>query len=501
MGARNEYILEFRNICKYFPGVKALDNVSFGIKRGTVHVVMGENGAGKSTLMKIISGAHQATSGEMLLDGEVVNFATPNQACEKGVAMIYQELQYVPMFTVEEFMMMGHEPQAKIRGCVDWKEMRRKTVEILEKEQLHYSPTDVIRYLSVSDIQMLEAARAISQKAKIIIMDEPTSSLTQSETDHLFKNIDRLRNNGVTILYISHKMDEIFRVADVITVMRDGKHISTQPASELNPDILVKMMVGREISNAYPYADHPIGETILEVENFSTKYTGVKEASFYARRGEILGLAGLVGAGRTELLTALVGLDDVECGTIRMNGKEIQIRSIGDSMRYRIFLATEDRRRQGLIGCRSVRENISLPNLKKLSKFGVMKKKVEVLTAQNIWEQLQIKLANLDVQAQTLSGGNQQKVVLAKWMVAEPQILILDDPTRGIDVGAKYEIYTLMMELVKKGTTIIMTSSEMPEILGMCDRIYTMYNRRISGEFQREEFSQSLIMKYITGGN
>lgn len=499
--AENDYVLEFRDITKKFTGVTALENVSFGIRRGTVHVIVGENGAGKSTLMKIISGAHQATSGSMILDGVPVSFATPNQAREAGVTMIYQELQYVPMFTVEQFMMMGREPRSRIKGCVDWKEVRRRTVDILEKEGLKYAPDTVIRTLSVSDIQMLETARAVSANSKIIIMDEPTSALTQGETERLFANIDRLRDNGVTILYISHKMDEVFRVADDITILRDGHHISTQPASTLDVNSIIHMMVGREVNNIYPYEERPLGDEILRIENFSTKWTGVRDISFYARKGEILGIAGLVGAGRTELLSALVGLDDAESGTVTIDGKKAVIRTLADSIKCGMFLATEDRRRQGFVGCRSVKENIALPNLKKFSRFGVLNDKKEEKAVVQMRERLKIKISSLEMLTEKLSGGNQQKVVLAKWILAEPKILILDDPTRGIDVGAKYEIYKLMNEMAQEGITIIMTSSETPEILGMCDRIYTMYNRRITGEIQRGDFSQELVMKYITGGN
>lgn len=492
-------ILEFRDILKVFPGVVALKDVSFRIRRGCVHVIMGENGAGKSTLMKIISGTHEPDGGEMFLNGKSVRFKTPEEAKQNHIAMIYQELQYVPMFSVQEFLMMGREPE-KMKGFIDWKELRRKAKEILDSENLHYDPDEKLSNLSVSDIQLLEITRAISFDAQIIIMDEPTSALTQSEVERLFENIRKLKERGITILYISHKMDEIFRIGDYITVMRDGTHIDTRRTEDYTMDSLIRQMVGREITDIYPKEDVEIGKTVFAVKDYSTYYTGVHDVSFHVREREILGIAGLMGAGRTELVSALFGLDRGE-GKVLLDGKEICVRHVNDALKHGVMMATEDRRRTGIVGCRSILENISLPNLKAVSKGGFLDKKKEREAVREMYEKLKIKAPGLEVPVSSLSGGNQQKVVLSKWLLSNPRILILDDPTRGIDVSAKYEIYRLMVEMVKSGISIIMISSELPELIGMCDRVYTMYEGTFTGEIERKDFTQERIMEYMTGGN
>ncbi len=494
------YKLEFRNIKKSFPGVMALKGVSFGIKQGCVHAIMGENGAGKSTLMKIINGDYGITEGEMLLDNEPVVFKSPDEAKAHNIAMIYQELQYVPMFTVEQYLMMGHEPECKLRGFVNWKELKKQAKEILDKAGLSYDPTEELKNLSVSDVQLLEITRAISFKADVIIMDEPTSALTQSETDRLFRNIRDLKERGLTILYISHKMDEIFRVSDYITVMRDGEHISTRPASEFTEETLVREMVGRNLTNVYPKETIRLGETVFQVKNLCTRQTGLRDISFYVKRGEILGFAGLMGAGRTELACALFGLDKSMSGEVFVDDKQVKIQCVEDALKAGIMMVSEDRRRYGIVGIRSVLENASLPNISQYSKMGFINLKEERRLVSKYCEMLTVKAPNFDVSIQNLSGGNQQKVILAKWLLSHPKILILDDPTRGIDVGAKYEIYKLMEDMVRDGISIIMTSSELQELTGMCDRIYTMYNRRITGELTKAEFSQELIMMHISGG-
>ena len=495
----NNY-LEFKGITKVFPGVVALDDVSFSIKKGTVHVIIGENGAGKSTLMKIISGTHPQTSGDILLDGERLELSSPEDAKKHGIAMIYQELQYVPNFRVDEFLMMGREPE-KIKGLIDWKSLRKQAQAILDAENLNYDISTLMRQLSVSDIQLLEITRAISQDSKIIIMDEPTSALSNAEVDRLFENIERLKQRGITILYISHKMEEVFRIGDMITVMRDGKHIETRPVSEYTPESVVKAMVGREISTIYPKEEVPIGETILEVKNLNCEIDGIVDVSFHLRRGEILGLAGLMGAGRTEIVSAISGLTKYDSGEILLEGKPLHITSVKQAVENGIMIATEDRRRQGIIGKRSIRENISVGNLKTFTdRFGVLNKGKETRSIQEIFDKLRIKANNMEVLASTLSGGNQQKVVLAKWLLSKPRVLILDEPTRGIDVGAKREIYKLMTEMVKSGISIIMISSELPEFIGMCDRAYIVYEGRITGELDRAQFSQDAIMNLATGG-
>lgn len=495
----SDTILEFKEISKLFPGVVALDKVSFAVKRGTAHVMMGENGAGKSTLMKIVSGEHEASSGEVLLDGKRVEFKNPQMASEAGIAMIYQELQYVPEFTVEEFLMMGREPAWKLKGFISWKKLRQEAKKILDEAGLHYNLKTKIKDLSVSDIQLLEITRAISTQARIVIMDEPTSALSNAEVDRLFENIHKMKERGITILYISHKMDEIFRIGDYMTIMRDGKHIETNSIQSFDYDKVVRMMVGREITNIYPKEAVEIGNVVLEVRNLTSKHMRIEDASINVRRGEILGIAGLMGAGRTELVSMISGLEKYDSGEILINGKVVQIRNVSGAIRRGIMIATEDRRRQGIIGCRSIRENISLPNLKKLSNFLFVNPTKENQAVDTIWKRLRIKAPSKQTLVAKLSGGNQQKVVLAKWLLSNPEILILDEPTRGIDVGAKSEIYKLMNEMVKDGISIIMISSELPEFIGMCDRAYTMFEGKITGELQREELTQERIMKLVTG--
>lgn len=492
-----EYKLEFKDISKAFPGVLALDKVSFGIYPGCVHVIMGENGAGKSTLMKIINGVHEKTDGEMLLDGKSVNFKNPGEAEKHGIGMIYQELKYLPDFTVERYLMLGREP-GKF-GCINWKQVSIEAQKILEGAELKYDLKTTLRTLSVSDIQLLEIAKTIStERCSVIIMDEPTSALSNSEVERLFLNIERLKKSGITVIYISHKMDEIFRIADYITVMRDGQHIHTAPASEFTKDSLVTMMVGRSISDVYPKEIFPLGEKVLEVKKLCSDFTGLRDINFYARKGEILGLAGLMGAGRTETVRAIFGLDPITSGEIYVEGRRVAIHRVADATANGIAMATEDRRRYGLVMCRNIRENISLANLKAFSKWGIMRLKKEKKATDTIAKKLRVKAASTNVRADTLSGGNQQKVVLCKCLLANPKIMILDEPTRGIDIGAKYEIYRLMTEMAQKGMCIIMISSELPEFIGMCDRCYTMYNGHITGELQREEMTQERVMQLIT---
>ncbi len=495
-----EYVLEFRHVTKVFPGVVALKDVTFGIRPGTVHVIMGENGAGKSTLMKIISGDHEMSGGQMLLNGEPVAFKCPDDAKKHNIVMIYQELQYVPMFTVEQFLMMGREPEGRIRGFLDWKKLKETARTILEDEGLSYDPVTKLSDLSVSDIQLLEITRAISSEARIIIMDEPTSALTQAETDRLFENIRKLKSRGITIIYISHKMDEIFRIGDYISVLRDGTHIETRAAGEYTIASLIRQMVGREVSDIYPKEEFPLGEKIFEVKNICTRYTAVKDVSFYVKQREIVGIAGLMGAGRTELVSALFGLDAIDSGEIWIDGRKVKIRTVADALRYGLMMVSEDRRKLGIVGKRSVRENMALANLNAYTRLGMLNQKKEQEDVAGMVKKLNVKTPDLTMAVGNLSGGNQQKVVLGKWLLSKPKILILDDPTRGIDVGSKHEIYKLMVEMARSGISIIMTSSELPELMGMCDRIYTMYGGHFNGELMRKEFSQEHIMTFISGG-
>lgn len=489
--------LQVKNINKSFPGVKALDNISFGVKKGTVHVICGENGAGKSTLMKIINGIYEEDSGDILIDGKKVRVKNPIEARALGISMIFQELNYMPEMTIEESLVVGNWPKDKFNK-VDWKEIRKRTLELLENEDLDYSPTTKLKELTVSDIQMLEILKAISYNAEIIIMDEPTSAITQKEVAVLFKKINELRERGTAIIYISHKMDEIFEIADEITVFRDGTVVDSRPIDEYDMDTVIAQMVGRKLAGHYPKEDLEIGEEILSVKNLSGE--GFKDVSFNLREGEIIGFAGLMGAGRTEVMRALFGLDSHEGGEILIHGEKSQIKSPKDSIEKKMVMLSEDRRRFGIIPIRSVKENVSLSNLKRFIYGGRLRSKEEIETVEEYCQKMNVKTPSIDTNIQNLSGGNQQKVILAKWMVTEPEILILDEPTRGIDVGAKFEIYKLMVELAKEKKGLIMISSELPELIGMCDRIYVMAKGSIIGELVKEEFSQEKIMYYATSG-
>lgn len=491
-----EIKLRVSNIEKSFPGVKALDKIDFAVRKGTVHALCGENGAGKSTLMKIINGIYKPDAGQIFIDEKPVKIQNPIQAANYGIAMIAQELNYVPEMSVEENLFLGRLPLNKF-GKVDWKKLRRDTIKFLKDEDLPYEPDQKLKTLTVSDIQMLEIIKAISNNASIIVMDEPTSAITQREVEKLFEKIEMLKKKGVSIIYISHKLDEVFQIADDITVFRDGTVVASHPAKDLTMDDVIALMVGRKLTNVYPKEECPIGENILEVENLYSK--GVfKDINFHVKKGEIIGFAGLVGAGRTELMRSLFGLDPITSGTIKIHGKEVKITSVHDSIANKMVMLSEDRRRYGIIPVRSVMENASVSSLKKFFYGGYWHAKQEKEMVSHYFKKMSVKTPTLETTIQSLSGGNQQKVLLAKWMLLEPDILILDEPTRGIDVGAKFEIYKLMNEMAKQGKSVIMVSSELPELIGMCDRIYVMNKGRITGELQRDEFSQEKIMKFAT---
>ena len=481
-------------INKSFPGVKALDNVNFAVRKGTVHALCGENGAGKSTLMKIINGIYKADSGQIFLDEKPVTIKDPIQARDYGIAMIAQELNYVPEMSIEENLFLGRLPVTKF-GNVDWKRVRRETIEFLRQENLPYKPDQKLKTLTVSDIQMLEIIKAISNNAQIVIMDEPTSAITNREVEVLFGKIAELKKKGVSIIYISHKMEEVFRIADDITVLRDGKTVETHPASEIDLDKVIALMVGRKMDNVYPKEEVEIGEPILEIEGLGSK--GVfKDINFKANKGEIVGFAGLMGAGRTETMRAIFGLDPYDEGKIKVHGKEVTIKKVSDSIAQKVVMLSEDRRRYGIIPIRSVMENASISSLDKIIYGGRWHPKVEKELVSKYFEKMHVKTPSLETAIQGLSGGNQQKVLLAIWLLRDPDVLILDEPTRGIDVGAKFEIYRLMTDLVKEGKTVIMVSSELPELIGMCDRIYIMNKGRITGCLSKDEFSQETIMRY-----
>jgi inositol transport system ATP-binding protein len=496
--------LELKDITKAFPGVLALDKVSFSARRGEVHALCGENGAGKSTLMKILNGIHKADSGEIFIEGKPVVIQNPVDARKQGIAMIFQECAFVPEMSVAESLFLGDLPVDKFRR-VDWKYIYRITEELLRAEALLENPRLVdgvytkLKYLTIADIQMLEIVKAIHKDSQVIIMDEPTSSIAKKEADDLLTKIIDLKNRGKSIIYISHKMDEIFRIADRVTVFRDGRAVGTGNAGDMSIDKVITMMVGRELSNDYPKVSVARGEELLRVEHL--KQNGVfGDINFTLHAGEIVGFAGLVGAGRTEVVRAISGLDPIDGGAIFVKGREIKVRRVSDSIDNGIAMCSEDRRRYGLVLIRSVRENIGLPNLGRYIYQGRLHRNKEVREVQNQCNSLMIKAPSIETPASTLSGGNQQKVVLAKWLIKDPSVLIFDEPTRGIDVGAKYEIYKLMGEIVKDGKKgILMISSELPELLGMCDRIYVMNRGNLVVELKREQFSQELIMQYATG--
>lgn len=489
--------LRVSKIEKSFPGVKALDKIDFAVKRGSVHVLCGENGAGKSTLMKIINGIYQPDSGQIFIDEKQVKINNPIQARSLGISMIFQEMNYVPEITVEENIFLGNLPVNKY-GMVNWKEVRTRTKELLSAENLPYSPTTLLKDLTVSDIQMLEIIKAISYKSDIIIMDEPTSAITLKEVDKLFFKIRELKARGVSIIYISHKLDEVFQIADDITVFRDGMVVESHPKEELDIETVIALMVGRKLTNTYPKEEVNVGDELLKVRDFGSSKV-FQNVNFHVNAGEIVGFAGLMGAGRTEVMRCLFGLDPKTSGIVHIKGKETVIKNVRESIDKGMVMLSEDRRRYGIIPIRSVKENTTLSFLKKVFYSFTHHKKVEEDIVLDMFDKMKVKTPTIDTPIASLSGGNQQKVVLAKWMIRNPDILILDEPTRGIDVGAKFEIYKLMTNLVKESKAVIMVSSELPELIGMCDRIYVMAKGAITGEITKDKFSQELIMKYATG--
>ncbi len=495
-----EYILEMKDIYKSFPGVKVLEGVNLRIRPGEVHALMGENGAGKSTLMKILMGIYKADQGDIILQGQKTEMHGPRDAMDKGISMIHQELNTLLDMEVAENVFVGREIVKKgFSGLklVDLGRMRAETGQYFEEMNIHIDPRARMRTLSVAEMQLVEIVKAISLNSKIIVMDEPTSAITEKEAQVLFEQIDRLKKQGVAIIYISHKMDEIFRISDTITVLRDGQWIGTKPASELNDDSLIKMMVGRELTDIYPKESAPIGEEILRVEDLS-RGKKVRKASFTLRKGEVLGVAGLVGAGRSELVETIFGLYPKTGGAIYLNGEKVEIKSPREAIQHKIALITEDRKLTGLNLIGSVKENISAVSLKKLSPRGIVDKRQENEIAEKYIKDLKIKTPDQNAIVGNLSGGNQQKVVLAKWLLDQPDIIIFDEPTRGIDIGAKRDIYLLINELAKEGKGVIVISSEMAEVMGISDRIIVMCEGEIKGDIPREDFSQELIMSHAS---
>lgn len=496
-----EYVLEMQGIVKVFPGVRALDGVNLKVRPGKVHVICGENGAGKSTLMKIINGTYVADEGTMIYKGQQIGPHTVTDTLKMGIAMIYQELNPIAEMTIAENIWLGREPRKGM--FVDYAKMYADTQELLDRLDIPYNARQKMYELSIAGHQLVEITKAISVNASVIIMDEPSSAIGDEEIEILFKQIFALREQGVAILYITHKMDEIFQIADEITIIRDGQWIETGPAGDYNPDKLVARMVGREITNVFPKdTTVPIGDVVLDVKNLTqVKEDGgrFRNISFQLRKGEILGFAGLVGAGRSEVMRAIFGLDPISSGTVTLDGKEMHVKNTRDAINQGLAMVNEDRRTYGLVLGRSIHHNASLVNLKKYTK-GLIDDKAITADVQKMRELLQIKIANEDVEAATLSGGNQQKVVLAKWLVGDVKVMILDEPTRGIDVGAKSEIHKLMTNFAREGMGIIMISSELPEILGMSDRVVVMQEGIIQGILDRSEATQESVMKLATRG-
>ena len=491
-----EPLLKIRGLCKSFPGVKALDNVDFTLESGTVHALMGENGAGKSTLMKCLFGVYRPDAGEILMEGSPVSFQNPKEALQNRVAMVHQELNQALKLTVAENMWLGRFPKySPYLPFVNEKEMRKKTGEIFDELGIKTNPDAVMENLSVSERQMAEIAKAVSYDAKIIVFDEPTSSLTETEAERLFGIIDTLKKRGAGIIYISHKMSEILRISDKITVMRDGRYIATEDKENMTVEKIIRLMVGRELSMFFPERKHNIGEVLLSVDNLSGEYTNLRNASLVLRSGEILGVAGLEGSGRSELLSAIFGLSKLSSGEIAVKGKKVENKNPISAIKNGFALLTEERRASGIFGILDLLENTTISSKDKITKGPfVSRKKQKALTEEYI-RKMRVKTPSVKAKIENLSGGNQQKVILARWLLTEPLVLLLDEPTRGIDVGAKYEIYTLLSALCEAGMGIIMVSSEMPELLGVSDRIIVMSEGRIAGELVTASATQEKIME------
>ena len=488
-----EYVLEMKNISKTFPGVAALDHVQLQVKPGEVHALMGENGAGKSTLMKILMGIYtKDPGGEILFDGKPYHAANPKEAMDAGIAMIHQELNPILDMTVYENIFVGCE--LRKNGLVDQKAEIEAAQRLIEECGLHVSPRETLRNLTVAQCQLIEIIKAISINAKVIVMDEPTAAITEREVELLFEHIRRLTEKGVAIIYISHRMAEIFSICDRVSVYRDGQYIGTDDTANLDETRLIKMMVGREITDVYPKLDADVGEVIFEARNIVRADQKVKDVSLAVRRGEILGIGGLVGAGRSELVEGIFGMQPLASGEIYVKGKQVKVLSPRDIIREGVALITEDRKVTGLNLSGSVNDNIAMVAIKKLLSHGLYNKNKALSASREYIEKLNIKTPSGSQIVGNLSGGNQQKVVIAKWLLNEPDVIILDEPTRGIDVAAKRDIYLLLGDLVRQGKAVILISSEIPELMGICDRIIVMCEGNYSGEVQRGEFSQERIM-------
>jgi len=488
-------LLELSNISKSFPGVKALEDVHFSTEEGQVHALVGENGAGKSTLIKVISGVHHPDSGTIRMNGEVVRFASPHAAQSAGIATMYQELSLYPELTVAENIFMGHAPMRKAGPVqvMDWGEMNRRSEEILASLEIH--DLDVKRKvgtLNVGNRQRVEIAKALSLDAKVLIMDEPSAALTESDVERLFRIVRLLKERGVAIIYISHRLIEVFQLADKVTVLRDGKFVDSKPVSETDEDDLIQMMVGRTITDLFPKLPSEVGKPVLEVRNLA-RHPQTDDVTFEVRSGEIVGMAGLVGSGRSETAQVIFGILKPDSGEILVEGQSVRIKSPSQAMKLGIAYVPEDRGTQGLVREMKIRENLSMAILGDFTRFGVVSKRNERRSGEELIEQLNIIATSGEQVVNKLSGGNQQKVVVGKWLASKPRMLIVDEPTRGVDVGAKAEIHRLISELAQQGLGILMISSELPEVLGMSDRILVMRTGRIVAELSRAEATQENV--------
>ena len=497
-----DILLQMVDISKSFPGVKALDKVSLNVHRGTVHALLGENGAGKSTLMKCLFGIYAKDGGHIYLEGKEIDFKSSREALDNGVAMVHQELNQALKRSVMDNIWLGRYPTVLGGLAVNEKKMYQDTMAVFEELDIHVDPHRIMSTMPVSQRQMVEIAKAVSYNSKVIVFDEPTSSLTEEEVEHLFEIINMLRDRGVGIIYISHKMAEIKRISDYITIMRDGQWVATEHAQNLQMADIIRLMVGRELTNQFPPKTNTPGDVYLEVENLTGMYNQLKDVSFQARRGEILGLAGLDSSGRTETLESIFGIRTRKSGTIRLDGRECKNRSATESIKNGFALLTEERRATGIFGVLSIRDNTVISSLKRHKKFGLwLSEKSQKEDTQRYIDAMRTKTPSQETKIRALSGGNQQKVIIGRWLLTDPEVLLLDEPTRGIDVGAKYEIYQLILDLANKGKTVIMVSSEMPELLGVCDRIVVMSGGRVAGEVDVATTNQEQIMtlaaKYV----
>lgn len=490
-----DYILSLKGITKVFPGVKALDDVTIHVERGTIHGLVGENGAGKSTLIKVLAGIYQPDKGEVVLDGKVQKFPTPIAARRAGISVVHQEIKLSETLSVAENMFLGN---IMMKGkLVDWAGMRKRAKEIVDDLGMDIDINAQVSSLTVAKKQIVEIMHAINNNAQVLIMDEPSAVLTDRELEVMFRIVKQLREKGITIIYISHRLDEVFDLCDNVSVLRDGQHIDTMPIHELTRLNLINMMVGREMGQEYPKEVGNIGDTILEVKNLNCGI--LKDISFEVKSGEVFGISGLVGAGRTELARAILGIDKIESGEVFVRGKKVKYRTFADAIRDGMGLIPEDRKLQGLVQMMTVKRNTTLVNLKGVIKGGVIRRKLEDQFSEEYSRKLHVVTPSMDTQVMNLSGGNQQKVLLSMWMSDEPEVLLVDEPTRGVDVGAKSEIHALLRESARQGKGIVIISSEMTELMASCDRIIVMHEGKVKGELKLGEYSEEKIMNLAYG--